>query len=173
MSGNSPAYRGTQILILGLSHLACTWKGAQKGTVCGCILLAQELLEKPAFDICVNYFFSCLLFFFFFWLSCSSLLIYCICSRGLGKGGSQTVSLPKGKEAGRHSYFSPQVMYVKVSQWENGRYKRAESWWRYLLSENRRKKHLTLELHPDKLEVSEVCFLSVVRTFPLILYILW
>lgn len=128
--------------------------------------------ETSFWYLCELFFFL-LALFFFFWLSCSSLLIYCICSRGLGKGGSQTVSLPKGKEAGRHSYFSPQVMYVKVSQWENGRYKRAESWWRYLLSENRRKKHVTLELHPDKLEVSEVCFLSVVRTFPLILYILW
>lgn len=41
-----------------------------------------------------------------------------MCSRGLGKGGSQTVLLPKGKEAGRHSYFSSGVMYVKVSQWK-------------------------------------------------------
>lgn len=54
--------------------------------------------------------FACLLFFFFFWLSCSSLLIYCICSRGFGKGGSEGVLLPKGKGAGRRSYFTSQVM---------------------------------------------------------------
>lgn len=84
----------------------CTWR-AERGCV-GVYPPGPRAAAENHRDICVNFLFlACFIFFFFFfWLSCYSLLIYCMCSRGLGKGGSQTVLLPKGKEAGRHSYFS-------------------------------------------------------------------
>lgn len=112
--GNPSACRKAQILAFRLTCVSCTMEGVevgQKGAVSACILLAQALLEKPA--VIFKWISFCLLalfFFFFFWLSCSSLLIYCICSRGFGKGGSEGVLLPKGKGAGRRSYFTSQVM---------------------------------------------------------------
>lgn len=78
-------------------------------------------------DICMNsLFLSFLLSFFlvFFFLVVSFLspdLLHVLTWPWKRGGGSQTVLLPKGKEAGRRSYFSSPVMEVKVSQWENGR----------------------------------------------------
>ncbi|RLW02424.1 hypothetical protein DV515_00007138 [Chloebia gouldiae] len=47
---------------------------------------------------------------------------------------------PRGEEAGaRHSMWCKEGADVKVSQWERGRYERADCWWRYS-PEGKRKK---------------------------------
>lgn len=110
--------RCTNLFMEAPTCCVCTWR-AEKGCVWVYPSGPRAALENHR-DIFVNFLFlACLIsfffssspfLFFFFWLSCCSLLIYCMCSRGLGKGGSKTVLLPKGKEAGRHSYFSSGVM---------------------------------------------------------------
>lgn len=93
----------------GGSHMLHVHLGGRRGLHVGVSSWPKSCSRNPQRYLC-GFPFSCLLSFFFFWLSRSSLLIYCMRSRDLGKGGSQTVLLPKGKEAGRRSYFSSRVM---------------------------------------------------------------
>lgn len=111
--GNPPACRKAQILAFRLTCVSCTMGGGgrwgRREPCLGVFSWPKRCWRNLQWYLS-GFPFACLLFFFFFWLSCSSLLIYCICSRGFGKGGSEGVLLPKGKGAGRRSYFTSQVM---------------------------------------------------------------
>lgn len=107
--------------------------------------------------------FSCLLFFI--WLSCSSLLIYCMHSRGLQKGGVlKLFCFQKEKKlAGIRisvlelcRFKSPSGKTEDMREQIAGGYTRQK--------ERGKKEREILELHPGKCEVWEVCFLSAIKT---------